>query len=623
MMNLKSILLALGSGAVMAASTFAQGTAFTYQGQLYSGTNPANGTYDFQFALSNSLSGGSQIGTTLSKPALGVTNGLFITTLDFGTVFNGQSAWLGLSVRSNGTGNYVSLSPLQPVTPAPYAVYAESTSASNLIGTVQSGNLSGVALLNASNTFTAGPNTFNGSVGIGTSTPNSPLAVYGNIFMGKERNNTVFNQIGDTIYLGAEQKYLGNTLGTAVDGSTDWINLMANSLSAGLMFGLSTSTANPHSNIVPLMVIKSNGNVGIGATNPATALQVNGTVTAASFTGDGSGLANVALLNQQNTFTAQQTFRVGVGTYGCLMTDGIDELGSYIAQGQCSFGTISHHALGFFVNNGFDSMDLNTNGNLGIGTSTPANKLDVQGSGDFTGKVGVGTTSPAKTLEVAGSATGVAAGGSVDPSVLLRVLNVATDGTETNSDVAGIGFGNNSTREAIVGATYGYDFMDFYVAGVLTSPAMRILGNGYVGIGTTSPQNKLDVNGEINCTALNITSDRNAKQDFTALNPRDVLAKVATLPITEWQYKAEKDKDSGASRHIGPMAQDFRSAFSLGADGKHISVVDESGVALAAIQGLNQKLDEKDARIQQLEQSLSELKTLVNRLAARDSEVSR
>ena len=69
-------------------------------------------------------------------------------------------------------------------------------------------------------------------------------------------------------------------------------------------------------------------------------------------------------------------------------------------------------------------------------------------------------------------------------------------------------------------------------------------------------------------------------------------------------------------RHLGPMAQDFHSAFGLdGKDDKHISVVDEGGVALAAIQGLNEKLKEKDAQkdaeIKALEKRLSYLEQLV------------
>jgi isoaspartyl peptidase/L-asparaginase-like protein (Ntn-hydrolase superfamily) len=63
------------------------------------------------------------------------------------------------------------------------------------------------------------------------------------------------------------------------------------------------------------------------------------------------------------------------------------------------------------------------------------------------------------------------------------------------------------------------------------------------------------------------------------------------------------------------MAQDFKAAFQLSADDKHISLVDEGGVALAAIQGLNQKLNEKDAEIQNLEKRLDELQVVVKQLA--------
>jgi hypothetical protein len=109
-------------------------------------------------------------------------------------------------------------------------------------------------------------------------------------------------------------------------------------------------------------------------------------------------------------------------------------------------------------------------------------------------------------------------------------------------------------------------------------------------------------------------SDRNSKEDFAAVNPREVLAKVSALPITEWKYKAEAD----GSKHLGPMAQDFHAAFGLnGPDDKHIATVDESGVALAAIQGLNQKVEEKDAEIQELKQSVAELKAMVEKLAGK------
>ena len=79
--------------------------------------------------------------------------------------------------------------------------------------------------------------------------------------------------------------------------------------------------------------------------------------------------------------------------------------------------------------------------------------------------------------------------------------------------------------------------------------------------------------------------------------------------MATWSYKSEHDV-----RHIGPMAQDFYAAFNVGTDDKHIATVDEGGVALAAIQGLNQKLDEKDAEIQQLKQSVAQLQAIVSAL---------
>jgi tetrahydromethanopterin S-methyltransferase subunit H len=98
------------------------------------------------------------------------------------------------------------------------------------------------------------------------------------------------------------------------------------------------------------------------------------------------------------------------------------------------------------------------------------------------------------------------------------------------------------------------------------------------------------------------TSDRNLKENLASIDAREVLAKVVGLPITHWNFKT-----ADRARHIGPMAQDFYAAFGVGADDKHITTVDEGGVALAAIQGLNQKLEEKDAQIAALEKGLERM----------------
>jgi hypothetical protein len=102
-------------------------------------------------------------------------------------------------------------------------------------------------------------------------------------------------------------------------------------------------------------------------------------------------------------------------------------------------------------------------------------------------------------------------------------------------------------------------------------------------------------------------SDRNLKTDFAAVNPGTILSELAALPMASWRFT----NDAAGVRHLGPMAQDFRATFGLGRDDKTIGYLDASGVALAAIQGLNQKVNEKDAEIQKLKQ---ENETLEKRL---------
>ncbi len=103
-------------------------------------------------------------------------------------------------------------------------------------------------------------------------------------------------------------------------------------------------------------------------------------------------------------------------------------------------------------------------------------------------------------------------------------------------------------------------------------------------------------------------SDRDAKENVRAVDGKEVLEKVAAMPVSTWNYKAQ---DSSV-RHIGPMAQDFYAAFNVGPDDKHIATVDEGGVALAAIQGLNQKLE---AEVKGLRKEVAELKALVEKMA--------
>jgi hypothetical protein len=119
----KSLSLILAS-LFLAAGAPAQNTAFTYQGRLNDNSNPADGTYDFRFRLFDA--GSNVVAGPLTNAPVGVTNGLFIVTLNFGAaVFDGSLRSLEIGVRTNGNASaYTVLAPLQPLTATPYAVRA-------------------------------------------------------------------------------------------------------------------------------------------------------------------------------------------------------------------------------------------------------------------------------------------------------------------------------------------------------------------------------------------------------------------------------------------------------------------------------------------------------------------
>ena len=128
----------------------AQGTAFTYQGQLLDNGQPASGIYDVSFSVFHAAAGGS-IDGVLTNQGVVVSNGLFTTTLDFHGTPDGSPIWFELGVRTNGNSGFTTISPRQALTPTPYALF--STVASNLVGTLPVAQLSGtipVAQLSAS-----------------------------------------------------------------------------------------------------------------------------------------------------------------------------------------------------------------------------------------------------------------------------------------------------------------------------------------------------------------------------------------------------------------------------------------------------------------------------------------
>jgi len=108
-------------------------------------------------------------------------------------------------------------------------------------------------------------------------------------------------------------------------------------------------------------------------------------------------------------------------------------------------------------------------------------------------------------------------------------------------------------------------------------------------------------------------SDRDAKANFNGVDGQAVLSRLAALPIATWNYKAQPD----SVRHMGPTAQDFREAFGLGEDEKHISTVDAQGVALAAIQALYETVTELKSEVADKDQQIVEMRARLEHLEQR------
>ncbi|HMJ88948.1 MAG TPA: hypothetical protein VK530_03985 [Candidatus Acidoferrum sp.] len=169
----------LGSSSRM----FAQGTAFTYQGQLSNGGSPATGIYDFQFTVRDAVVAGNGVGTFPLSATLPVTNGLFTVTLDPGAgVFTGATRWLEIAVRTSGAGAYTTLVPRQSITATPYAVRSAGAAVASSVtpGAVTAAGLAPGAVSQVSNpsgSINALQVDANGLIGVGTNFPQAGLHV--------------------------------------------------------------------------------------------------------------------------------------------------------------------------------------------------------------------------------------------------------------------------------------------------------------------------------------------------------------------------------------------------------------------------------------------------------------
>ncbi|GIW12395.1 MAG: hypothetical protein KatS3mg061_3452 [Dehalococcoidia bacterium] len=119
----------------------AAGTTFTYQGQLNAGATPFTGSCDFVFSLHDAPATGNRVGSLVVRSGVEVVNGLFTTSLDFGPeAFNGDKRWVETSVKCGAETTFTTLTPRQPLTAVPYALFALNLPAQYYYGTSWTGS---------------------------------------------------------------------------------------------------------------------------------------------------------------------------------------------------------------------------------------------------------------------------------------------------------------------------------------------------------------------------------------------------------------------------------------------------------------------------------------------------
>ncbi len=210
-----------------------------------------------------------------------------------------------------------------------------------------------------------------------------------------------------------------------------------------------------------------------------------------------------------------------------------------------------------------------------IRPGAPTSSLDISSDGD----VGIGTASPAAKLDIVKSTGAVA--------TVARFAN--NSGIQTLFDRTDAGASD-------------WQMSNFNTTFQITVP------------GAVPGQFSLGTNGNLTIggTQYLTGSSRDLKENFVPVNGRMILQRLVDMPLTEWSAKTDPEQ-----RHIGPVAEDWWASFRLGPDDKHVSPTDIGGVALAAIKGLHQMVDEKDATIAQLRQAVDGLQQQNGELAAR------
>ena len=610
----------------------AQTTAFTYQGRLTSNSANASGNYDFTFTLFDALTGGTQV-ATLTKTGVTVTSGLFSVSLDFGaSAFPGADRFLEISSKLSTDSTFTTLTPRQRVGPTPYAIRAQN--ASNADNATQLGGVSSSQYV----TTTSGPTNFIQNQSASTQTANFKIS--GNGTAGGTLSGNILG-IGTTSPNFRLHIVDNGVPSIRVDGSSTvgaWIQLN-NTSTGGHNWGILSTGTNNGEGAGNLVMIDETGGGSVVIDDP---LKVNGQITS---TGAVSGTQYNIGSNRILGVAGASDLFVGTSA-GSANTSGINNSFVGINAGQSNTNGNSNTYLGF----GAGASSVSGVSNVAVGTNAGAANISIEntfigaaaGQNNTTGLQNVflgqqaglsNTTENSNTFlgfSTNGSsgifnATAIGANANVTRSNSL-VLGSLTDSNGQPTDTfVGIGVSSPLVKLHVVesnlfrtlrlesSSTTGTwsELVNTSAGGhtwaILSASTSNGEGAGNLVFTDETGGGKVVMNAPLSvpsCTGCtNSSSDRNVKSNFAPVNGRSVLERLVGIPIQSWNYNS----DPTSIRHIGPMAQDFYAAFKVGTDDKHINLLDEGGVALAAIQELYKINVSKDKQIEDLKSANADL----------------